>query len=430
MLSGGVSALRSVEAMEIAVMSGAFPSVSETFVLNQITGLLDMGHVVHPISLSRPKADQPRHDLVSEYSLEQITTVLNPHSKWARLAMAPVMAGVLAVSAPRTLRGAIDVDTYGRHAASGRLLEQAYYVLRSGVVNALDCVVCHFGPVGAEAVALRDIGAFDAPVVTFFHAYDLTTPEYRQRNVYRRLFAAGDLFLAISDHARQLMIGLGCPEERIRIHHMGVDCGRFTYRARRYGGGPIRVLSVGRMVEKKGYMHGLSAISHVVDMGVPVEYTIVGDGPQLADIEAAVTSLGLRNHVRLLGWQPQEAVLELMYEHHLLMMPSVTAANGDEEGVPVTLMEAMATGLPVVATRHAGIPELVQDGRSGILVPEDDVVSLADALSRLARIPQEWPTLGLRGRRIVESEYDIAVLNRTLADILVEVISQNDRQTR
>ncbi len=410
-----------IQPMSIGFMAGSFPTISETFVLNQVTGLLDRGHTVRPISLGPPREDQPRHDQVEAYSLQELTTVLMRYSKWRRLAMAPLMAGQILRSKPKVLLRALDVTEYGRAAMTCQLLEQVYRFETSGIADSVDCMVCHFGPVGARAVTLRDVGMFQAPIVTFFHAYDLTTPRFQEGDVYKRLFETGELFLAISEHARRLLIGLGCPEERIRIHHMGVDCGRFSCHERRYNGGPVRVLSVGRMVEKKGHLCGLEGVSAAVETGAPVEYTIVGDGDLRPEVESSVSDLGLEEHVRLLGWQPQEAVVQLMYDHDILMMPSMTAANGDEEGVPVVLMEAMATGMPVLASRHAGIPELVRDGESGMLVAEGDSKALGEALVSLAATPEKWPQMGRAARQIVEREYDIEVLNADLEDILWEL---------
>jgi len=410
--------MKSAQPLRIGLMANRFPTISETFVLNQVTGLLDRGHTVLPVSVSPPREDQPRHDLMEAYSLQELTTVLMRYSKWRRLAMAPLMAGQMLRSKPKALLRALDVTEYGRAAMTFRLLEQVYHFETSGIPDSVDCMVCHFGPRGAKAVTLRDIGMFHAPIATFFHAYDLTTPRFREGDAYERLFEVGDLFLAISEHARRLLIGLGCPEERIRIHHMGVDCGRFSYHERRYNGGPVRVLSVGRMVEKKGHLCGLKGVAAAVEAGVPVEYTIVGDGDLRPQVESSVSDLKLDEHVRLLGWQPQEVVVQLMYDHDILMMPSKTAADGDEEGVPIVLMEAMATGMPVVATRHAGIPELVRDGENGILVPEKDSAALGRALVDLAGNHAAREAFGRAARETIECEYDIDKLNDRLEAIL------------
>ncbi len=125
----------------------------------------------------------------------------------------------------------------------------------------------------------------------------------------------------------------------------------------------------------------------------------------------------------------QDEVAELLRDSHILLAPSVTAADGDQEGIPVALMEAMSLGMPVVSTYHSGIPELIQDGVSGFLVPEREVDALADRLQYLLEHPQRWPELGRAGRRAVEEHFNIDKLNDRLADIYQQLIggeSQHD----
>jgi colanic acid/amylovoran biosynthesis glycosyltransferase len=127
--------------------------------------------------------------------------------------------------------------------------------------------------------------------------------------------------------------------------------------------------------------------------------------------------LNIRDRVKLLGWKRQEEVVALLSGADILLAPSVTGADGDQEGIPVVLMEALAQGVPVLSTYHSGIPELVQDGQSGFLVPERDVAALADKLGYLVQHPECWPELGRAGRRYVETYYDINKLNDQLVDL-------------
>ena len=125
------------------------------------------------------------------------------------------------------------------------------------------------------------------------------------------------------------------------------------------------------------------------------------------------------------GPLPRERVRTLLDESHLLLAPSVTAADGDQEGTPVAIMEAMASGLPVVSTLHSGIPEVVKDGVTGLLVPERDVDALAEGLRRLVESPASWAGMGKRGRAVIEQEYDVGVLGGRLVEILAEAVSRN-----
>jgi colanic acid/amylovoran biosynthesis glycosyltransferase len=168
------------------------------------------------------------------------------------------------------------------------------------------------------------------------------------------------------------------------------------------------------MIEKKGIDYGLRAVAELRRREIPVRYTVIGDGPERQALRSLAHELELGETVSFLGWRDQRAVAQLMQESDVLLAPSVTDAAGDQEGIPVTLMEAMATGMPVVATRHSGIPELVEDGVSGFLVPERDAPGLADALDRLARDAALAARIGRAARARIAAEFDIGRLNERL----------------
>ena len=145
-----------------------------------------------------------------------------------------------------------------------------------------------------------------------------------------------------------------------------------------------------------------------------MRYTIIGDGPLRRTLEALTDELRLRDVVVFLGWCEQRAVIEQMYGNDILVAPSVTDRIGDQEGIPVTLMEAMATGMPVISTRHSGIPELVRDGETGILVDEADVDGLTDAIETLSVDAALRSGMGRNGGAVVAAEFDMSELNRRL----------------
>jgi colanic acid/amylovoran biosynthesis glycosyltransferase len=141
---------------------------------------------------------------------------------------------------------------------------------------------------------------------------------------------------------------------------------------------------------------------------------VVGDGPLRDHLEGLAGALGLASSVIFHGWQAQAAVSTLMNDGDVLLAPSVTSADGDQEGIPVTLMEAMATGMVVISTFHSGIPELVEHEHSGLLVPERDVGALAQALVHLTRCPDAWSSMSQAARRQVVTEFEVSRLNAGL----------------
>ena len=199
---------------------------------------------------------------------------------------------------------------------------------------------------------------------------------------------------------------------------MGIDLNKFDFSSiGRDERKKMRILTVGRLVEKKGIEYGIRGVGEVIKVYPDIEYTIVGDGPLRERIELVIKELNLEKKVKMVGWKLQEEVKNLMREADLFLGPSVTSRNGDQEGIPVTLMEAMACGLPVISTFHSGIPELIQDGETGFLVKERDVKGLAGKISFLVRNPELKRTIGLKARNHVEKFYDIEKLNRQLVDL-------------
>jgi colanic acid/amylovoran biosynthesis glycosyltransferase len=270
---------------------------------------------------------------------------------------------------------------------------------------------------GARAVRLRQAGIVRGRVATVFHGFDVSAIVQRAGSgTYGQLFGSGDLFLPISVHWRQRLIALGCPAARTAVHRMGIDCSLFDFAIRdRAEGEPLRLVTVARLVEKKGVEYAIRAVARLVEKGVDVVYSVVGDGPLRGALEKLVTELGLSGRVKILGALSHADVVALLASSHIMVAPSVTASNGDMEGIPVAIMEAMASGLPVVSTQHSGIPELISDGVTGYLVPERDTDALAEKLHHVAEHAAEWPLVARAARAFVGEHHDIATLNDQLA---------------
>jgi glycosyltransferase involved in cell wall biosynthesis len=219
-----------------------------------------------------------------------------------------------------------------------------------------------------------------------------------------------DATVAISDYARSQLMTLVEPEhwDRIRVVHCGVDPAAYGV-ARTPGDGPLRILNVARMDWRKGQELLVEAVAILRDRGVAVELTIVGDGPARAHVEERARGLGVE--VEFAGAVGQDAMPSFYARADAFCLPSFA------EGVPVVLMEAMAGGVPVVATRIAGVPELVEDGAGGLLVPPGRPDALADALERLARDPALRASLAAAGRAKVVAEFDIATIGGQLEEL-------------
>jgi colanic acid/amylovoran biosynthesis glycosyltransferase len=152
-----------------------------------------------------------------------------------------------------------------------------------------------------------------------------------------------------------------------------------------------------------------------------LRYDVIGEGPLRPRLEWVARTLGIEGRVRFLGARTQTEVCAAMREADLFLLPSVTASDGDEEGTPTVLLEASWARLPVVSTRHAGIPEIVLDGETGVLVAEGDATALANALRALVRTPDWWPALGEAGHRLVESSHTMAAVAQRLERLYREL---------
>ncbi|HEX5137088.1 MAG TPA: glycosyltransferase [Planctomycetota bacterium] len=263
----------------------------------------------------------------------------------------------------------------------------------------------HYGPVGLRILPVaRRLGL---PLVTTFHGFDISSlpavdPSYRR--ALQSLFAAAWRVIAVSHTMRDRLADLGCPADRIAVISMGVPVA--APRPPHPGAPVVRVVTVARLHPKKGVPDLVDAVARARAAGAPIELDIVGEGPERAAVEQRIEAAGLRAAVRLHGALPPAQVSRLLAVADLFALNSRTAPDGDTEGLPVSILEAMEASLCVIATRHGGIQEAVADGDSGILVPERDTDALAQALLRMSRDPAARAAMGRAGRARVERDYD------------------------
>jgi colanic acid/amylovoran biosynthesis glycosyltransferase len=418
--------------LRVAFLVIGFPKLSQPFILNQAAGLLDRGHDLSIFALGGfPLEDTTSvHPIVDSYGLLERTRYA-PAPK-GYLARATCGLRLLAASDRRNLGrrlSTVNGFVYGREGISFKLLFAASALMDAGP---FDIVHSQFGTLGRVAVALRKAGVIGSAtkVVTTFRGFDIS--QYVRRrgpDCYRDLFRRGDFFLVNCDYFRERAIALGCDPARIVTHRSGIDCDKFAFEPRRPpGDGHLRIASVGRLTEKKGYEYALRAVASLASAtDGSLTYTVIGDGPLRPRLVALADELGIGHLTEFIGAQPQPMILDTLYAAHLFVAPSVTASDGSQDAPINVLKEAMATGLPVVSTRHGGIPELVEDGVSGFLVPERDADAIAAKLLYLAEHPEAWPALGKAGRRRVEADYDMSRLNDELEHIYEDLCTEKFR---
>lgn len=280
--------------------------------------------------------------------------------------------------------------------------------------------------------------ALGVPLVTTLHGFDvgltdsalLTSgnPSWINYLVRRRkLQRTGDLFLCVSADLRRRAVARGFPEDRLRVLHLGVDPVRYAYG---FDATSRTVLHVARLVPKKGTRFLIEAFARLSVRHPDARLMIVGDGPLRTELEAqATTHVPAAAKITFAGAVPNSEIGAHLRRAAVLAVPSVTAANGDTEGLPISLLEAMSTGVPVVASRHGGIPEAVVDGSTGHLVEEGDVGSLARRLSDLladeaVRLRMSWAA-----RAAIVDRFDIRASSRRLETVYDELARSRVRTT-
>jgi colanic acid/amylovoran biosynthesis glycosyltransferase len=419
--------------MKIAYIINHFPVLTETFILNQITGLIDQGHQVN-IFCKGPYTDPIHHPDVDKYNLLNHTfDYMNtpnrlPENKLLRVIKAIGISLVHLNKKPLSLLKALNVFKFGRHASSLGIFYLALPFIENNL-HEYDIAHCHYVQNGDLAAILKYLGVFKGKIVTTFHGEAGYTGEKRYKKGFERLFRVGDLFLPMSNKERENLINLGCDPKKIVIHRMGVDIKRFVFSPSGQGHNKkIRLLTVARLLEKKGVEYGIKAVAKVAKKYQDIEYRIVGDGPLTTHLQDLINWLNINEKVKILGFQTQQKLMELFNDSDIFLAPSVTSKDGDIEGIPVVIMEAMERGLPVLSTHHAGIPELVKDGISGFLVPERDPDALADKMEYLIEHQSLRARMGRAGRVFIEHHHDIKKLNDQLVFMFQKLWEPNEKQ--
>lgn len=284
-------------------------------------------------------------------------------------------------------------------------------------VKKVELLHIHNGILGARLSSFFEF--LGVPVAVSFYGADAFSYPKKSRweERYKRLFRSKAHFIPLCESMKENLVNLGADPQKCHVVHVVVDTEQFPFRERKFNG-KVRFITVARLIEKKGHFVLLEAFKKLVDSGLPVELEIVGFGELREKILARIGELGLKDDVTLTDPSGVEDYFSFLKEKlldaHIFILSSIVAEDSDREGTPVTIMEAMATGLPVIASDISGIPEVVEDGKTGFLVPQKDVEALAEKMEFLVREPQLWPAMGRAGRRRVEQQFSQKYLPKEL----------------
>jgi len=403
--------------MRIAVFSSNFPNISQTFVINQIVGLIKLGAEVDIIT-NDIITHKVMHESVQKYNL--LSRVIcnklpSNQSKLSKILM--LLKCIVNLVLKGQFSKLINVLS-DSHLAVWQKVDLIYKlnVSKQKAVTYTN-IICHFGQYGYYVCKLRELGLIAGPISTVFHGQEVSRYKMIEENLaaYKKLFVHGDLMLPISDLWKNKLIEWGCAASKIKVHRMGVDILDFNMRdVSTPLSTPLKVIQVGRLTDKKAIIDSINAVLLVSDK-MPIDFTIIGDGDLYDEAERLIQTSGAASFIHLLGKQPQEVVKQKLDESDVFLLPSIRAIDGDMEGIPVALMEAMAKGLITLSTYHSGIPELIENNVSGFLVQESKVNELADALLKINNLSvDEVEQIRIRARRKCEEHFNNETLNKTL----------------
>jgi colanic acid/amylovoran biosynthesis glycosyltransferase len=281
----------------------------------------------------------------------------------------------------------------------------------------------YFGHIAVHLLPL--MRRWSKPVVVSFHGadvlVDLEKPAYRSAT--QEMLAAARLVLVRSASLAEALGALGCSESKIRLHRTGIPLGEIAFRKLVWpNDGSWRFLQAGRLIEKKGLTTSLRAFALFRKQNPTAAFTIAGEGPLLDELQSLTRELDLQDAVRFTGFLAQAELREEFQRAHIFLHPSELGRDGNQEGVPNAMLEAMASGLPVFATRHGGIPEAIEHEVSGVLVPERDDAALAAALSKWTQQPEALSALARRGAETVAEKFEQQKQARALENIYFEAL--------
>ena len=403
---------------KVAYIMSRFPKLTETFVLYEIVALERQGvpTTVYPLLRSRQRLAHPEAESITARAhFHPFLSLSILYANWNFLrhctrAYFGVLAEILRGTwgSPNFFVGAIGIFP--------KAVRFAYEMAEEGVTH----VHAHFAnhPAVAALVVHRLTGI---PFSFTAHGHDV----HHDRRMLGEKINAAEFVVMISEYNKGLVIEdcNGVDPEKMHVVHCGADTELFAPRAKARPGGEVSIICVGSFIEVKGHPRLIEACRILKDRNRRLHCHLIGDGPDRHRIAAQIAAAGLDSDITLHGALPRPRVADLMAAADVIVQPSVPTRRGSREGIPASLMEGMACGLPVVASRISGIPELVEDGRTGFLVPPGDATSLADALECLIDDADLRRDMGQAGRETVLAEFDLSRNAARLAALMGAVVS-------
>ncbi|MGI9533466.1 MAG: glycosyltransferase [Thermodesulfobacteriota bacterium] len=397
--------------MKVLFILNEFPKLSETFILNQITGLIDSGIEVNILAAHNPNEIVQNKDITKYKLLDNNLFFYDLYKDSLLKRFNHCLYNLFQVESKYYIKLLEPIKLKS-------LRDFLFLIKYLQIKNNFDIVHSHYGSNGIMGSRIMDWLNINTKHFVSFYGYDLGSflknigiNNYRELSNY-------DLLLPICSFFQSKLVNIGFDNNKIKIHKIGINIDNFQFRIKKTEK-EIILLTVARFVEKKGIQYGLEALSRLIkNKGITnIKYNIIGSGILFNKYKIMIKKLNIQNHVHFLGEMPNDEIYKYLNESDIFLLPSVTSDDGDIEGTPIVIMEAMASGVPVVSSYHSGIPELIDNKVSGMLTNEKNVDELTDALFKLITDNNLKETISINARKKIETEHDIKKLNNELIDI-------------
>ena len=396
--------------MKILFFSKDFPTLSQTFFDNQANSVFKENADVEVLKYNDVDSNGILDDGV------KIKKIIPSENKKLPLSFLVFYYYIVLF-----FRGESDLNILlDRRLKTKQKLSILYMLVKKEKINA-DLFVVHFGDNAYFSIKLREFGVFSGKLAVVFHAHEITRYNMikKYREIYLYSFEQCDYLLPISYLWKEKLTSMGCKPEKIHVIRMGVDLENYKFMPKnRDTIKPFKFIQVGRLTEKKGIFDTINAFIKIKDK-MNFTLDIVGDGDLFDEALALVKTVGLGDVIKFHGKQPNSVVKKMLLSSDAYLLPSRIAKNGDMEGIPVALMEAMATGVPVISTYHSGIPELVENAFSGFLVEEGNVEQLSEAILDFSKCDEfRLKTIRLNAREKIEKDFNSKIEANKLVNLI------------
>jgi len=371
-----------------------YPRFSETFILNEILAHEAAGMKLEIFSL-RPPNDGRFHEMLAKVRAP-VTYLPSNRPKVADFWQLIGQAKREFPDLWPVLDQALEEDT--------RDVYQALLLAREARARKIKHFHAHFGSVSTTVARLAGHFA-NIPYSFTAHAKDIFHESVQPEDLRRKLNDATDVVTVSQYNLTYLQQHYDLAAKRVRCVYNGLDLAEFPYQLPHDR--PARIVAVGRLVEKKGFIYLIEACKLLVEQGRQFQAEIVGKGLLKAELQARIEQLGLEDYVQLIGPRPQGEVKKYVQQAAVFAAPCVIGQDGNRDGLPTVLLEAMALGTPCIATDVTGIPEILRHGITGLSIPQNDPAALAEALAKLLDDSQLRVQLAGNARRLIEAEFDI-----------------------